>query len=1163
MPFSYDMPSPDASPLEQVITPEGTVATVATPELATALESVITAQTDAVVAVLQSIALVVQQTLAQQAQVIGGAWGALIPIVQAQLNGQRAVLENVQQQIVTSVTQKLSQINEEVGTAAIAAALRQPPPPGMPANPPYVPVPIRPTPPPPMPGGPTPPPPFTPSGPRVPMPTVGGSTPPIQPYTPLAESSPGQTPPVPPGAPFTPPSPTIGSGTPPPAPQGPDDASLPGGGMAPPAGGGVPLPVSGGTGPSGGGGPPGGPEIIPMGGPALPPPGYGPADGYGPSGYPALPPPSPGGGAQPVSIDVEEGNISVTVNVPPTPVSVVVQNTVSATGGTATATATGGAATVVTDGRRLNVAGEEDEKGGGPAPPPPKIKDVECPWRITEGMPPIGGPQWCRLQDAIAAELADLGNGMIGVIMTPIEIVAAGIEISADGGGLTAGFLGGAASLDAARKILGMVTGAARTVRALVTCWRQLVQLAPKCQPGVILGIAVVRGVLSALRNLRLGTDAGVWATVDLAIDLPAIARATGYIMESLCPSIIPSAGEAWAAFAAGAIDEPTWRCWTLADGMDPDLWRPVRESSGRAMTLEQVVFWARLNGDAEDVIKDELYVRGWTRVQDRDIVLHMYDARPTPAQLLQWDVTGALDQRTEDLLRRDEGFVGWWSGDYGRLARAQGLTEEVARYSWRSQQQLPLWQRFIELHPLYWALCADRGGPITEANVRQLLDAGGLAPAAVDWALQTIWRAEDPIHATLTTSIGNSVPNEIYEALRDSGYDGPTAKRVGEAAAADAWRRRALDEGGWTIQAFVAAMHLGIAHTTDSDQWQQAQMLTPRALRRAQHVSGIAGRDAVRRQGMSRAANVTVAASLRAYATGLSTQADAIAAMTGVGYEVKSAAALVAATDLEGATARAARAISTVRRGLLSGALNSLQAGIVLSQAGVLPARRAQLVAAWAIEQVARRPMAAVSQIKKWVGESVMPMTTARQRLINLGWRDPDLTLQLSEMGAALAKASAKAKAKGIAVMSAAAKAADKVKQTALRRLEKAQPVAALGQWYRDGMITSAQVHTRMAAYGYDTHSVDLYIRAWDHQVAKALKTRTSAAAAAPLAPQRQVPISRIRAWYLDGIQTEDWARGRLAGYGYDPDAIDAYIDEWGQQRAARAAKAHPAAPV
>jgi hypothetical protein len=120
--------------------------------------------------------------------------------------------------------------------------------------------------------------------------------------------------------------------------------------------------------------------------------------------------------------------------------------------------------------------------------------------------------------------------------------------------------------------------------------------------PATLLGLIVVRGLLQCLHRLRLGTDAVVWATVDLNIEWDQAEATIDYLIRYVCPYGIPEPATAMALYRGGWISQGLYECWMRCGNADPGVYSPILEHGRPRPQLHerQQMLW-RLRPDAVD----------------------------------------------------------------------------------------------------------------------------------------------------------------------------------------------------------------------------------------------------------------------------------------------------------------------------------------------------------------------------------------------------------------------------------------------------------------------------------------------------------------------------------------------------------------------------------
>ena len=243
-----------------------------------------------------------------------------------------------------------------------------------------------------------------------------------------------------------------------------------------------------------------------------------------------------------------------------------------------------------------------------PIPPPPPVVpppdndcNVNC-WPFTAIAPIAGGaaarigsPEWCASMDSLKQSLSLIGGGLLHWI----EGFAPGFEnidcnmpalLKDSVGQLPFGigcFLQQVYALNV--NVGNQFTG---TVKNIVVASMNIVQATTCDNPFLTMTLIVMRSVLEALRKFRIGTDAGLWATLDISIRWDQADAAIDYLIKSSCPYLIPSEGEAMECYRKGWITFDQYKCWLEMNGRDVHVFDPVlqagrpRPSVGERMTM-------------------------------------------------------------------------------------------------------------------------------------------------------------------------------------------------------------------------------------------------------------------------------------------------------------------------------------------------------------------------------------------------------------------------------------------------------------------------------------------------------------------------------------------------------------------------------------------------
>lgn len=177
--------------------------------------------------------------------------------------------------------------------------------------------------------------------------------------------------------------------------------------------------------------------------------------------------------------------------------------------------------------------------------------------------------------------------------------------------------------------------------------------------------------------------------------------------------------------------------------------------------------------------------------------------------------------------------------------------------------------------------------------------------------------------------------------------------------------------------------------------------------------------------------------------------------------------------------------ALAAIRRDYLNGTLAPAELLAGLIQSGVTAQRADRLVRLWGFQRSHSRKAASTAQVLKWVAEGSLTPDDGRRRLTNLGWTEPDLTIQLSESQQKMAAAHAKQRAADDKSALGRAKALAQVQKDLQRqhkeveaKIRKAAPVASLKKWLKLGLINEELFRRRLRQMGYPRGTIDLLFK-------------------------------------------------------------------------------------
>jgi hypothetical protein len=240
------------------------------------------------------------------------------------------------------------------------------------------------------------------------------------------------------------------------------------------------------------------------------------------------------------------------------------------------------------------------------------------------------------------------------------------------------------------------------------------------------------------------------------------------------------------------------------------------------------------------------------------------------------------------------------------------------------------------------------------------------------------------------------------------------------------------------------------------------------------------------------------IAAIRAAYGSGMLDRGAAVNQLIEAGMNPAAADTAANVEDAKAFTKLVQSAVRAVRRDYLGGALTAQEADAALQVAGMQPGPRQRMLNAWSVELGHARRVASTQQVRDWYLEGLITLEEGQRRLRNLGWGEPDVQLHLNSF--ALKGAQARAKQAAAAQQSQRAQAAqlEKLQKQLLAEREKVQATL-----------------------------------------------------------RRLSPTSKLQAWYVKGIISEDFFRRRMLSMGYDEGSTNQHFEEARKKKEESDAKA------
>lgn len=723
-----------------------------------------------------------------------------------------------------------------------------------------------------------------------------------------------------------------------------------------------------------------------------------------------------------------------------------------------------------------------------PSEPP---RDPKCAfnWPMPQPFPPPGSREWCnwiedsiksldemdqQLFDAVDNILAALGGS--GNPIPPIPLVTAfgGLPIIAN---LIIAELN--AWGDGRREFL-------QKVRDLVKCSQAWMEAAfMRCNVAALKSVMFLRDIVSAMRHIRLGTDAGAWLTVDLSLAVEFLDQALIYIQQYVCPQNAPSIGDAIAAWNRGYISEELLRCIHLLHGYDYETARPFILAQSAQVSPQQAIEWARrhgLDGNAEGL---ELGVLGWKDQHQTEITRELFDRIPSEGETVSWQTRGVLEPGFVQRFGLDDGFDEFYWPDYGPHLRAQGVQRETARQNYAAARMMPGFGELTEMRNRLRPEVTPPGGHLSEEDFEAALAGTGMPPY---WRRRMMAISRPLITMRFVRqaySTGQMTDDQLLARLKSEGYSDADAKTMQQTLIYEARLTRASQAQGYTPSDLSRLSALGLV-TDDFVKMRmqffgftpaQAQELIDRA--KAQFVYQ------ARATAYRKVITAAMTTAVDGYTCGSLSRQAFVAVMTGQAFTQQDAETWADSIDAQISLSLCKQQIAGLKRAVLQGRITVPDAVSALVANGMDTVRAEQYGRSWTVLLNSRSQAATAAQLLGWVSKGYMDAATAQQRLVNLGWSNPDLAIMLADADSRLLEREQKAHAAEAKTAQAAAKAQAKLAAEAqkqagemARKASKQASQGTLVKWYVDGVIDESDLREQLAARGYDPGYIDAYVR-------------------------------------------------------------------------------------
>jgi len=694
-----------------------------------------------------------------------------------------------------------------------------------------------------------------------------------------------------------------------------------------------------------------------------------------------------------------------------------------------------------------------------------------CPLTRGGNPPKVGSPEWCACISDLEDWVADVGTAALDWLWPGKDEPQATGWVSAVLRAVNPTHTLWDAIKEAAPALSDKVADKVQTIR---DAFRDMLSRGKVCNPAQMLGIEACRALLSALHNLRIGTDALVWLTVDIEFTISVLQKIVGYLANHVCPVEIPSVAESITCYTMNSAPEGQLRCWSAMQGADWDVWKPVRQAVRRKPELGDLFTLRNREVIGDSVLDKQLRVLGFSDDGERSGMPQLRYEVPGPSDLVHFAVRHVFEP---DLIA-ELGYNDEYRPVLDAFHHAQGIDYPV--FSGPLEDVVTFTERENNLAPgSFLASYAQAGLP------------------EPTWARAYWWS-----HWILPS------PTQGYEMLFRLD---PDRDKTGEPA----WMQRQefdLEHLRLLLRAndyppYWRDKLAAIAYRAPNLRFLRVQIQT-KTITHAQAVSQLrqmgfrpdyaemqarALEKQIADQEAEKLFRLTSKQLESGWELGLVDDTQLQLAYRSAGLDQNEAELRLQAATFKRNTDVAKELVGQVHKGYLRYLFNWPQADQFLIQVGIVDRRRNEYRVRWDAERQARRTEATASQIKKAAIDGTITIADYAQRLRNMGWSDDAIELSVAEVKLQLAQRQTRAlekmaaeEQKTNAARLAALKAVESQLKAARAELARHGTPAQLKTWYCEGSIGAPEATARLSFLGWPQADINRLLGECDGKRAK-----------------------------------------------------------------------------
>jgi hypothetical protein len=547
----------------------------------------------------------------------------------------------------------------------------------------------------------------------------------------------------------------------------------------------------------------------------------------------------------------------------------------------------------------------------------------------------------------------------------------------------------------------------------------------------------------------------------------------------------VPDLAGAVEMYVMGQLTEDGFSCLVHYNGGVLDYWKGVAFSRRLKLTSEELIQFGRRTGMATEDILRNLRQLGWVNDDEAKAKNYLFDELPSIQEHLHWLQRNVFDDAYVHDYGLLDGFDDRFWAKFGQQLFSQGFTKDRAALHYAAHWVNPAPGQLGEM------LQRNRPGRVPddavfrEEDFLRILAEQDVAPYFRKRFLAIAYNRIGIRFLRQAFQTGAINVDELYELYQDLGYKPQDAKRLVDSDIILKVRTNATRGQGWTPAKLSKYFALKLIDDTKVTAEMTLQGYSTQEIVDLMDVAELNLQAQITTYSFRKATNGSVTSVLNAFEIGTIDRLAASDSLLGIGWTKEKIDPVLSTIDLKTQASLAKEAINSLKRSVLGGELTIQEASDALRAIGVSESRIETYTDLWDFKLRHSHKQIAAGKIVSLVGKGLLATDIARQRLINLGYTDPDSALLLSEASQRMMQTEAKAldqegktRARQAAAIEKAISTAEASKTRLQKQLCRTMPVGKLIYWYSRYLIGEEYFLSKLAFCGYTDEIAQDYLR-------------------------------------------------------------------------------------